>query len=56
MQTVTLQFPSLPELLDFQLVTQTQTFHVNTVTLTLSGAFPDAEIELAKAGFGAHII
>ncbi len=52
----TLEFPTILLPGDFQLVSQTQHFEINTVYITLSGLFTDADIELAVNGFEALVL
>jgi hypothetical protein len=52
---VTLKFNSLMELIDFQLTSDAIRCAVDAGLLTITGAFSEADIELAKAGFNAQI-
>ncbi len=51
-----MKFPTIDMLLDFQTVTQTQAFEVNTEALTLTGSFSDAQLELAQNGYQVIIV
>jgi hypothetical protein len=53
MKQVTLQFPSIIEMIDFQTMVSTNIIHLNRTDLTLTGKFNEADIELAKAGYYA---
>jgi hypothetical protein len=56
MQTSTLHFPSIIELVDFQGAANADIQHFNLADLTLTGNFSEADIELAKAGFEAVVV
>lgn len=51
-----LQFPTILVLVDFQLITNTIKFEINTVELTLTGHFSEADPELVQQGLGATVI
>jgi hypothetical protein len=52
---VTLVFESLPELIDFSLVIHLTKYNLDGDRLTISTELSDAEIELAREGFGARL-
>lgn len=52
-KVITLQFSNVLDLVDFQMVTKTHRFEINTVHLTLTGYFSEADIELAREGYNA---
>jgi hypothetical protein len=52
----TLQFRTILELVDFQMLTATPQLKINTLRLTLTGDFSEADIELAKADYKAEVI
>jgi hypothetical protein len=56
MNQTTLQFPSILELVDFQLIVETNAIQLNRVNLTLTGNFSDADIEFAKLSFRAAVV
>jgi hypothetical protein len=56
MKQVTLQFPSIIEMIDFQTMVSTNIIHLNRTDLTLTGKFNEADIELAKAGYYAVVV
>jgi hypothetical protein len=56
MKQITLQFPSIIELIDFQSIVSTYIIHFNRTDLTLTGIFSEADIELAKAGYHAFVV
>lgn len=49
----TLQFCSLSDLVDFQVLTKKHTVEVDYYTYTMIGLFAEADIELAQNGYGA---
>ena len=53
---ITLQFPTIVELIEFEAVLMHHDCIINRSQLTLIGNFPDAEIELAKRAFNAKVI
>ena len=53
---LTLQFPSLPEMVDFQAHVDIFFLCANHIDLTLTAEFTEADIELAKAAYGAVVI
>ena len=55
MKKTVLQFSSLNILEDYQTVTKTSRFEIDTEKLTLTGSFNEADIELAINGFGATV-
>lgn len=56
MKSVTLQFPSILSLLDFESVIEKDGYNLDRVHLTVKGEFEEADIELAKAGYKAIVI
>ena len=56
MKTVTLRFPSFTVLWEFKLTTNTNNFKINTLQLTLTAEFNDAQIQLAVSGFDANVV
>jgi hypothetical protein len=56
MNRITLQFPSVKEMSDFKAVVTVTIIYSNTTKLTLTGNFTEADIELAKGGFGAVVL
>jgi len=56
MTQVTLQFLSVIELIDFELITKNDAALSNESRLTISGKFSEADIELAKIGYHAILI
>jgi len=56
MKTVTLRFPSFNVLWEFKLTTNTNNFKINTLQLTLTAEFNDAQIQLAVSGFDANVV
>jgi hypothetical protein len=53
--TTTLQFQTILELIDFQMVATAQPLKINTLKLTLTGNFSEADIELAKVAYNAQL-
>jgi hypothetical protein len=56
MKLTTLKFPTILLLIDFQMVTKTESFQINNINLTLTGEFSEADIELAKYGYHAEVL
>ena len=56
MPQTTLQFKSVIEFIDFQTTANIKISHYNLRDLTITGSLTEADIELAKAGFGAFIM
>lgn len=56
MKSVILLFRTILDLLDFESVIEEQSHVTNRSRLTISGDFEEADIELARAGYGATII
>jgi hypothetical protein len=56
MKQITLQFPSIIEMLDFQALFADNNIHLNRRDITLTGKFTDADIEFAKAGYHAVVV
>lgn len=56
MKSVTLQFPTIISLLDFESLVEKDGLDVDSVHLTIKGEFEEADIELAKAGYKAFIL
>jgi len=52
----TLQFSSLFELTSFQGAIKMRSYKINTTTLTLTGIFSEAEIELAEECYKARLL
>ena len=52
----TLQFPSIVQLIDFQLAVKGVEMQYDVKTLTVTGEFSEVDIELAKAGFRAILL
>ena len=52
----TLQFQSIIDFIDFQTTADFMLSHYNLTDLTITGTCSEADIELAKAGFGAVVI
>ena len=55
MKKVTLVFESSPELIQFSLVIHLTKYNLDGDRLTISTELSDAEIELAREGFGARL-
>ena len=55
MQKQTLKFPTLIHMAKFSKIVSVG-YLMNTVNCTLTGKFTQADIELAVADFGAHLI
>ena len=51
-----LQFLSLLDLADFQATVESIIHYYNTKAFTLTADFSEADIELAKAAFGAVVV
>jgi hypothetical protein len=56
MNQTTLQFPSIIEMLDFQIAVGNILQHYNMTDFTLTAEYSEADIELAKAGFKAIVV
>jgi len=56
MKTVTLRFPSFNVLWEFKLTTNTNNFNINSVQITLTAEFNDAQIQLAISTFEAVVV
>jgi hypothetical protein len=56
MKTITLLFPSIIQLIDFENALQNKIAHSNRNKLTISGDFNRTDIEFAIAGFNAILI
>jgi hypothetical protein len=56
MEKTTLKFSTLCEMKDFQAIVKTAVIFSNTSHLTLTAEFCEADIELAREGFGATIV
>lgn len=55
MKKVKLIFPSIIELVDFQIMVRTARFEINRTHLFLIGLFGEPDIEMATRGFGAKV-
>ena len=56
MKTITLMFRSLADLWEFKQMTNTTTFKINSVLLTLTAELNTSQIELAVSNFSAVVI
>jgi hypothetical protein len=56
MKQITLQFPSIIEMIDFETIFSNSIIHLNRTDLTLTGQFTEADIELAKVGYHAFVV
>jgi hypothetical protein len=56
MQTITLQFPTTVELVEFATITGWQQNLVDNTSRTLSAPFGEADLELAVKGFRATVL
>lgn len=56
MKKATLQFQTILELLDFELLLKTEGHQIDRGHFIISGYFEEADIELAKAGYKATVI
>ena len=54
--SIILQFPTLRDLVEFQLVSDASRSEVNTSLLTITGHFSEAAIELAREGYKAVVL
>jgi hypothetical protein len=56
MKTITLMFRSFNDLWEFKQMTNTNNFKINSVQLTLTAEFNEAQIDLAISTFKAVVI
>jgi hypothetical protein len=56
MQKVTLQFPSLIQLVSFQSVAKAASFRITITDLSIIGTFSEVDIALAREGYQASLI
>ena len=56
MKKVSILFKSVIDMLDFESVIAGRTHESDHARLTIFGDFEEADLELAKAGYGAEII
>lgn len=56
MKTVTILFHSFNDLWEFKQMTNTNNFKINSVQLTITAEFNEAQIELAISTFEAIVI
>ena len=56
MKTTTLMFHTFTDLWEFKQMTNTNNFKVNSVQLTITAEFNEAQIELAVSTFGAVVV
>jgi len=56
MKTITLMFRSINDLWEFKQMTNTNNFKVNSVDLTITAEFNEAQIELANSTFQAVVV
>jgi hypothetical protein len=56
MKTITLMFRSFNDLWEFKQMTNTTNFKINSVQLTLTAEFNEAQIEFAISTFEAVVI
>jgi hypothetical protein len=57
MRKITLRFPSILELIDFEMVAlEALTFEVDRVAITITAAFSEQEISLARANHQASVV
>lgn len=54
MELVTAKFPSIAELVDFQIVTDQRRATIDPASCTLTGRLSEAELELAVNGYQAQ--
>ncbi|WP_143157251.1 hypothetical protein [Cnuella takakiae] len=53
MNALTIKFNSMEDIIDFQMITDMQHFDLDPQKFTLYSLFTDAELELARNGYGA---
>lgn len=56
MNQITLKFPSIIEMIDFQLIMSSPIISHNLTDLTLTACFNDADLVLAKVDYNAVVI
>ena len=55
MRIVSLRFPTILELVDFNSIIEKDDYQVDHLNLTIKGKFEEADIELARAGYKAIV-
>lgn len=56
MLKVTLQFPSLPHLVRFQMASKAASFRITITDLSIIGTFSETDVALAREDYGASLI
>jgi hypothetical protein len=56
MKTITLMFRSINDLWEFKQMTNTSNFKINSVQVTITAEFNQAQIELAISTFSAVVV
>jgi hypothetical protein len=56
MSLIALQFPTIVELIDFELIVNTQHLYIDRKNLIIKGNLTEADIELAKHGYQAVVV